>query len=63
MTDRGFDPSELKVKPGSKISFKIDSKAEKKFILTVGDEESKLLKGGDAFESGQIQIDTLKYEC
>jgi len=42
--------------------FKIDCKAVKWFIITVGDEESKLLKQGDVFESGQIQTEC-KYEC
>ena len=42
--------------------FKIDCKAIKRFIITVGEEESKLLKSGDVFESGQIQNEC-KYEC
>lgn len=63
VTDKGFDPVLLKAKPSERIVFKIDNKAEKKFIITVGDEESKLLKAGDIFESGQIQKETNKFEC
>ena len=62
VTDRGFDPAQLKVKPSEWIVFKVDCKALKRFILTIGDEESKLLKSGDMFESGQIQTEC-KYEC
>jgi hypothetical protein len=34
--------------------FKVDGKSEKKFLITIGDEESKMLKGGDTFETDPI---------
>jgi hypothetical protein len=62
VSDRDFDPKNLKVEIGSKLRFQVEKTSVKKYLITVGDEESNILKAGDCFDTGRL-YKSVRFEC